>query len=857
MKLRSVLALILSLSMTVTMFPATAYGASTNKLRPSVTVSEDSSIPKTSMEYEVQADNPWQATQTVAYEFSKAEFNMMPVDVINGALVDESGNKLFTATFYDKNNTDGGAVAVKITNFESAGKDNVTFSFTTYSDAACTPEFEAPAQNNDIITISIADGVLKTTGKAGSYVTLEVTPLGGDGVSEGKYNLASIIEGGTTTTLKGTVKTYPEKVPFEAAEVMVKEKTMNSLDVDSVHVLKLSLSKHVEFASLDGSFGLTGIHGLLIETTKLETLVPADTSYSDMQPGQYYTENGGRVLYAAVKIGGTSTGSNSGYFTPYVKIDKEAKTGPVTLEIDDVYASSGSGFSSVSGIKIATYGSDGVAVTSANPPTIMAGQVKDLEDEFLWTRIVLTENLPDSLREDRTIDVELPEEAQIVTAYMDEDAGIRVSFDKSKGASYGPKAKLIDVQGLNKNSEVYVSNAGTKTYMTSTYDHGYTLADDTSGFSVTVPVDEMYAAKKWEANTSNTLIIFMPITVKAGFTGEIKAEVSGRDFETTTVTIAKVVSPLTIKTETTNVVNGMQHQPLADITIEETVPGFIGKTTGANKLTINVDNGGLVNLFALDDAKVQVTAGNLDIRNKLEYDKDGDITITVVEPSTEKSTIKISGIILNTSRMVPQGSYDVGAVVDSAYAGCATQGIVEKTDTLSLPTADAVIENGQFDDGAFGVDADLHYCTSPYMVLTTAADTNMGGTVAGFYLEAGKNSTFTVNGTSSTMDAAAYIDENNRTMVPIRYVAYALGLSEADISYDVNAATATISGLKNVIKVTTGSSVLRCSNSANVQMDTAAVNYNNRLYVPARFIAQAMGAQVSWNQDTLTVTITQ
>lgn len=856
MKLRSVLALILSLSMTVTMFPVTAYGASTNKLRPSVTVSEDSSIPKTSMEYEVQADNPWETTQTVAYEFSKAEFNMMPVDVSDdGALVDESGNKLITATFYDKNNTDGDAVAVKITGFDSAGKDNVTFSFTTYSNAACTQE--APARNNDIITISIADGVLKTTGKAGSYVTLEVTPLAGDGVSEGKYNLASIIEGGTTTTLKGTVKTYPEKVPFEAAELMVKEKTMNSLDVGSVHVLKLGLSKHVEFASLDDSFGLTGIHGLLIETTKLDHPVSADKPYSEMQPGEYYTENGGRVLYAAVQIGGTSTGSNSGYFTPYVKIDKEAKTGPVTLEIDDVYASRGSGFSSVSGIKIATYGSDGVAVTSANPPSIMAGQVKDLEDEFLWTRIVLTENLPDSLREDRTIDVELPEEAQIVTAHMDEDAGIRVSFDKSKGASYGPKAKLIDVQGLNKKSEVYVSNAGTKTYMTSTYDHGYTLADDTSGFSVTVPVDEMYAAKKWEANTSNTLMIFMPITVKAGFTGEIKAEVSGRDFETTTVTIAKVVSPLTIKTETTNVVNGMQNQPLADITIEETVPGFIGKTTGADKLTINVDNGGLVNLFALDDAKVQVTAGNLDIRNKLEYDKDGDITITVVEPSTVKSTIKISGIILNTSRMVPQGSYDVGAVVDSAYDGCVTPGIVEKTDTLSLPTADAVVENGQFDDGAFGVDADLHYCTSPYMVLTTAADTNMGGTVAEFYLEAGKNSTFAVNGTSSTMDAAAYIDENNRTMVPIRYVAYALGLSEADISYDVNAATATISGLTNVVKVTIGSSVLRCSNSANVQMDTAAVNYNSRLYVPARFIAQAMGAQVSWNQDTLTVTITQ
>ncbi len=94
-------------------------------------------------------------------------------------------------------------------------------------------------------------------------------------------------------------------------------------------------------------------------------------------------------------------------------------------------------------------------------------------------------------------------------------------------------------------------------------------------------------------------------------------------------------------------------------------------------------------------------------------------------------------------------------------------------------------------------------------------------------------------------------------MVPIRYVAYALGLKDADIFYDAGSTTATLSGLSNVVRVTTGSNVLRCSNTNNITMDTIAVNVGNRLYVPARFIAQSLGAEVSWDQQTQTVTITQ
>ena len=39
-----------------------------------------------------------------------------------------------------------------------------------------------------------------------------------------------------------------------------------------------------------------------------------------------------------------------------------------------------------------------------------------------------------------------------------------------------------------------------------------------------------------------------------------------------------------------------------------------------------------------------------------------------------------------------------------------------------------------------------------------------------------------------------------------------------------------------------------------ITMDTVAVNTNNRIYVPVRYIANALGASVSWDPATRTAT---
>ena len=101
------------------------------------------------------------------------------------------------------------------------------------------------------------------------------------------------------------------------------------------------------------------------------------------------------------------------------------------------------------------------------------------------------------------------------------------------------------------------------------------------------------------------------------------------------------------------------------------------------------------------------------------------------------------------------------------------------------------------------------------------------------------------------MDAAAYIDTNKRTMVPVRYIGNALGIADSAISYDNKTKTATIGDAK----ITTGSKNITTSKGTTT-MDTVAVNNNGRIYVPARFITEALGGSVEWDQATKTVTVT-
>ena len=91
-------------------------------------------------------------------------------------------------------------------------------------------------------------------------------------------------------------------------------------------------------------------------------------------------------------------------------------------------------------------------------------------------------------------------------------------------------------------------------------------------------------------------------------------------------------------------------------------------------------------------------------------------------------------------------------------------------------------------------------------------------------------------------DAKPFIDENSRTQIPVRAVAEALG---CEVDYDGETQLVTVTDKENIITLTIGSRTLTKNGTAS-QMDTEAIISSDRTYIPARFIAEALGYKVEW-----------
>lgn len=104
-------------------------------------------------------------------------------------------------------------------------------------------------------------------------------------------------------------------------------------------------------------------------------------------------------------------------------------------------------------------------------------------------------------------------------------------------------------------------------------------------------------------------------------------------------------------------------------------------------------------------------------------------------------------------------------------------------------------------------------------------------------------------------DAQPFIDENNRTLIPVRFVAETMG---ADVRWDQETQTAVIEQNGITIMVLIGSdtiTVTKDGSTYTVKMDTQAVLAEDRTYVPIRYVAEALGAWVSYSDLFTTVQI--
>ena len=313
----------------------------------------------------------------------------------------------------------------------------------------------------------------------------------------------------------------------------------------------------------------------------------------------------------------------------------------------------------------------------------------------------------------------------------------------------------------------------------------------------------------------NTITMEFEVYADVNQAGPITLVAESKNFtEDMEVEIGTVKAPFAVKAEALTVKVGLQSQVGGKIAISETDKGMFEK---GETFTVKATK-----YFDIDDAKVEVTEGDLEIESKVK--KDGTIEVTIKRPSSEASTITISGIEVTTNRMLPEGKFDV--VING-------EAISERYNDEKNP--DEITVEDFFVVGTKNTEDLPNAAAAKEIVLT------VGSTA------------YTVNGEAKTADAAAFIDASNRTMVPVRFVAEEFG--KVDFGTINGVGTVTIFKDGAVLQFQNGSNIMN-KNGINIPMDTKVVIKDGRTYVPFKYVADGLGIGYSFDAATKSITFT-
>ncbi|ACX52721.1 SpoIID/LytB domain protein [Ammonifex degensii KC4] len=112
---------------------------------------------------------------------------------------------------------------------------------------------------------------------------------------------------------------------------------------------------------------------------------------------------------------------------------------------------------------------------------------------------------------------------------------------------------------------------------------------------------------------------------------------------------------------------------------------------------------------------------------------------------------------------------------------------------------------------------------------------------------------YEAEGQKYPMDVAPFL-ERDRTYVPLRYLAYALGVPEKNVGWNAANRTVTLNLNGPVLKLVIGTPAIWIDNGRR-EIDVAPLIRQDRTMLPARFVAEALGYVVNWEANTQTIRI--
>lgn len=704
-------------------------------------------------------DNRISTVPTIASDATNTDLGSLTLKEDSDYPDDLLPGKSFTVTFPSGVKLQGGTEVAWIN--DVGGTPTTTVLDATYvtQTGDYTLDISLPAVESNVVDAIKISPVVNIDGFDGGDI--EVTVDGFDsGITSGKYVLGRVGTGDTTAVAM-EVKTIGETGTGGA--IRITENSVNAIGEAAQEItLKLPTNFKWDTSKIDADT-VSFMAGL-----NTSTLVAGHYTSNAYAGGGIYVD--GRTMKIYFDPNNSRDQRGIIQVTPYIMAESNADFGEVEVnlsgdKIDDA------------DLIVANYSDFGISITATDDPVeeVLAGQI-DAE----LTKMKFKEGVAGSFLSGRKTKIEFPSWIKIMS----------VAVSDAKGMVSGSDLQQLINSAIDQSDnsiEFVVPNASS-------------------------------ATSKIEFKLKFT------VSIKANASGDITATVSGRSTASGEVVVGKCLAPVTATADNSQDIRvGVKGQPIGDITITETKKETLMDGSDNNELIVKLPD----NINWSSNPTVEVTDGNLDIDQDAVDTSDNLLTIPIKSSSTKPGTIKITNCKVDLDRTVPEGSvsasikgsaltendestnvvaldkggFDQSTVMSVEVARVATPAPVDKKNIAVFTIGSSAFTLNGVEmtmDVAPYIKSDRTYMPIRYAaqaagvadanIMWNAADQSVvlikGDRVV--KLTIGSN-VLMINGVAFTMDVAPEIVDPGRTMLPVRWVAQALGSS-----VDWDAATQTV-----------------------------------------------------------------
>ena len=490
-----------------------------------------------------------------------------------------------------------------------------------------------------------------------------------------------------------------------------------------------------------------------------------------------------------------------------------------------------------------------VTMTAAeNLPTLVNGRLDSIRDEDVRdeehraARVRISEVIENSLWNGRDLVLTLPREVRVRKAAFRNTNGINQAGRdlRTSGWFYNDRGREIPHADVAR-------------------------GEDTGNTPVVRVNDNVITIRGLERGTDSQnraermhFDVDLWLNIESGFTGDIELTLGGSaltsDVEEQTVVIAKAINPVDIHAQLQNVRMGYTFTPVGNFSITENIAGALQMN---EDLYVSVTDEFFSEIHIGANFRAEVTEGDLRIRNVRASNNLGNFnnwnnnmnwrlgTNAIVEidrESSKPSTIEFTNVALRLSPVspIPQGQHTYSLVAWGPAVAQNFEGIRNR--------------------GEAGVNPNEFFQTPGIMANFIQA---LGAGASGFRhtVEVTVNSpVITMDGQQMLMDTAAYISPTSESlMVPVRFVAMALGLEPGRVLWNNETRMVTVDAGERIVQFTVGSSTMLINgiefpmqNALGQQVYTEV--RDDRAFIPFRPLADALNVYVAWNPATNTAT---